>query len=942
MLVWLLAACSPKTTAPTAPEAKPLDDAACFAEVARTLSADDMDGRGTGTPGIEKARVWLDARLTALGLSPIGRDQVIPVVTGVTLGGANALSDAKGARAVGTDWTPLGFSSNGAFEGDVVFAGYGIRAEEKGYDDLAGVDVKGKVVLALRYEPGESDEKSPFDGKRPTRWSDLRYKALRMREAGAAALVFVTGPLNAEATEQDGLPRLKVDGPTSVAGLPVLQVTRGVANAWMKTGGLDLRKLQTAIDKDVRPQSRALKGVRVSGKVDLVPTEVEARNVLFTLPGTGTLADEVVVVGAHYDHLGHGGVGSMNPDVDAIHNGADDNASGVAGVVCAAERLVKQPPTVDRRTILFALFAAEEMGLGGSGWYVDHPLLPLDKTVAMVNLDMVGRVREGKLQAMGTDSSPGWVPLLDPLAKAEGLTLATGGDGYGPSDQMSFYTHGIPVVHLFSGAHSEYHSPADDFETLDTAAGGKVARLTAGAAGALATSSERLAFVQGTSGSPMLGDSRGYGAYLGTIPDYTTMMESKGGVLLSGVRDGSPAAEAGLQKGDRLVGLGSYTVENLYDMTFALRDHKPGETVPVKVVRDGAVVELRATLKSREERPGEARANPHAWSPKAGKEAAALIDPREKHLADLRQLTFGGDNAEAYWSPDGRKLIFQATPPDGTCDQEYVLDLETGEQSMVSSGKGRTTCGYYAFPKGERLLYATTENASPACPAPPDMSQGYTWAVYDGFDLVWQEPGKAPTPFLASPGYDAEATACFGDGTIVFTSVRDGDLELYTVKPDGTGLTRMTRTKGYDGGAFFTNDCKRIVWRASRPEGAELADYERLLGQALVRPSKMELFVMDRDGANVQQLTKNGAANFGPYPLPDDSGAIYASNVGASPREFDLWMVPFAGGEPTQVTFTPSFDGFPMFSPDGKWLVFASNRGGNGRETNLFVARWVP
>jgi len=927
MLTWLIAACSPKTTPVTSSAPPSHDDDACFAEVAEKLSADDMDGRGTGTPGIAKARTYLDARLTALGLRPLGHDQVIPVVTGVDLGSGNVL----GKLAVGKDWTPLGFSSNGAFDGDVVFAGYGIRAEEKGYDDLAGLDVKGKVVLALRYEPGESDAASPFDGKRPTRWSDLRYKALRMREAGAAALVFVTGPLNAEETEQDGLPRLKPEGPTSMAGLPVLQVTRAVASAWMKSGGLDLKKLQTQIDKDYKPHSRALKGVRISGTVDLVPTTVDAYNVLYTIPGSGALADQVVVVGAHYDHLGHGGRGAMNPDIDAIHNGADDNASGVAGVVCAAERLVKEP-AADRRTILVALWTAEELGLGGSGWYVDHPMLPLDKTVAMVNLDMVGRVRENKLQAMGTDSSPGWVPLLDPLAKTEGLALTSGGDGYGPSDQMSFYTHGIPVVHLFSGAHSDYHSPTDDFATLNTVGGGQVTRLTAGLVEALATQPERLEFVQGTSGSPMLGDSRGYGAYLGTIPDYTTMMETKGGVLLQGVRDGSPAAEAGIKGGDRLVALGGYTIENLYDMTFALRDHKPGETVPVTVVREGQTVELRATLKSREE---------IAWKPKAGKDATALIEPRETHIKELRQLTFGGDNAEAYWSPDGKKLIFQFTP-EGGCDQEYVLDLDTGEKTMISSGKGRTTCGFYAYPKGERYLYATTEKASAECPTPPDMSQGYTWAVYDGYDIVWQEPGKAPTPFLASPGYDAEATACFKDGTIVFTSVRDGDLDIYTVKPDGSALERMTNTKGYDGGAFFTNDCKRIVWRASRPEGQELADYERLLKQALVRPSKMELYVMDRDGSNVKQLTNNGAANFGPYPLPDDSGAIYASNVGASPREFDLWMVPFEGGEPTQVTFTPSFDGFPMFSPDGKWLVFASNRGGNGRETNLFVARWAP
>ncbi len=330
------------------------------------------------------------------------------------------------------------------------------------------------------------------------------------------------------------------------------------------------------------------------------------------------------------------------------------------------------------------------------------------------------------------------------------------------------------------------------------------------------------------------------------------------------------------------------------------------------------------------------------WTPKAGKDASALLDPREVHLADLRQLTFGGDNAEAYWAPDGHHLIFQWTKPEGGCDQEYIYDLDTGDVTLHSSGKGRTTCGYYDWPGGGRTIYATTEGASPECPPTPDMSKGYTWAIYDSFDLVWQDAEGNTTPFLASPGYDAEATACFSDGTIVFTSVRDGDIELYTVKPDGSDLTRLTHTPGYDGGAFFTNDCKQIVWRASRPEGDALTDYQDLLSQALVRPSKLELYVMNRDGSNVRQLTNNGQANFGPYPLPGDKGAIFASNMGGSVMEFDLWSVSFEGGEPEQITFTEQFDGFPMFSPDGRWLVFASNRGGKDRDTNLFIARWVP
>ncbi len=334
---------------------------------------------------------------------------------------------------------------------------------------------------------------------------------------------------------------------------------------------------------------------------------------------------------------------------------------------------------------------------------------------------------------------------------------------------------------------------------------------------------------------------------------------------------------------------------------------------------------------------------PEPWSPRAGVDADRLRDPREVHLAELRQLTFGGNNAEAYWSPDGRKLVFQRVPPEGGCDQQYVMDLDTGETALVSSGNGRTTCGYFDWPEGETLLYATTESGGDACPPEPDRSQGYVWPLYPSYELVRQKVADGvPEPFLSSVGYDAEATVCMADGRVVFTSTRDGDLELYSANADGSDLRRLTHTPGYDGGAFFTPDCSEIVWRASRPEGDALADYQRLLARDQVRPSALEIFLMKADGTDVRQITDNGAANFGPYPYPDASRILFSSNMGASPREFELWSVSREGGEPERITWSPEFDGFPMFSPDGRHLVFASNRGGRNRETNLFVARWVP
>jgi Tol biopolymer transport system component len=325
----------------------------------------------------------------------------------------------------------------------------------------------------------------------------------------------------------------------------------------------------------------------------------------------------------------------------------------------------------------------------------------------------------------------------------------------------------------------------------------------------------------------------------------------------------------------------------------------------------------------------------------AGKPFTATFE-NEKHFAEVRQLTFGGDNAEAYFSPDGRKLIYQTTSGGLKCDQEFILDLTTGRTTMVSTGKGRTTCGYFDYPEADRIVYASTHEASPECPKAPDMSQGYVWAVYDSFDLYEAgTDGSNPRKLTNSPGYDAEATWCHRGGKMVFTSVRDGDLDLYEMSESGE-VRRLTNTPGYDGGAFYSPDCSEIVWRASRPQGADLDGYRRLLSQALVRPSALELFVMKSDGSNVRQVTSNGAANFGPYFHPDGNRIIFSSNVGASPREFDLWMVDKKGGAPERITTAPGFDGFPMWSPDGEYLVWASNRSNPaGRETNLFIARWI-
>ena len=904
----------------------------------RTLSADAMEGRGLGTKGIDQAAVYIEKELRAAKIDPaFGKTyrQKFPVKIGVALGDKNRIDGLKSE-----DWTPLGFSSSGSFSGPIAFVGYGIEAPPMNYRELEGIDLKGKVALMLRYEPQERDDKSVFDGRKPSRWSAMRYKAMQARERGAVAVVFVTGPLQDEG--KDKIPALANDGPESPAGIPIIQVKTSVAKQW-----IDLDQFQKDVDADLKPRSRVLDAT-LTGTVDVKATYADGQNVAGIIPGKGRLANETIVIGAHYDHLGYGGKGSMRPNDTGIHNGADDNASGTAAILVAAKKLRELTASMpNRRAIVVALFSAEEMGLGGSSYFVDHLPFPLASIKAMVNLDMVGAMKDDKLVALGSESAPEWKALIDASAAELKVNVSSSGDGYGPSDQTSFYARQIPVLHFFTGTHDRYHTPDDDADAVNFAGAQKIAELTASVAAALARGDVNPTYARVTAAPAMQGDSRGYGAYLGTIPDYSAMEASSGGVKLADVRGGSPADKAGIKGGDVLVEIAGTRIENLYDMTFALQDHKPGTTVDVVVLRGGERVTLQATLGSRSPQaaPGGGAHGVTALEIKAGKPFEQKFEG-EKHLADIRQLTFGGENAEAYFSPDGKKLIYQSTNERGGCDQQYVMDLATGETKLVSSGKGRTTCGYFSYPAGDRILYASTEADGVSCPPPPDRSKGYIWGVYPSYDLYMAKADGSEAKRITNvPGYDAEATWCHKGGRIIFTSVRDGDLDLYEMDENGGNVKRITSTPGYDGGAFYNADCTEIVWRASRfDDPAKLADYQQLLKEGFIRPSKMELWVAKVDGTNAKQITSNGAANFGPYFTPDGKRIIYSSNVlDPRGREFDIFVLNKDGsGQPERITTAPAFDGFPIFSPDGKWLVWGSNRSNpEGRDTNLFIAKWV-
>lgn len=315
----------------------------------------------------------------------------------------------------------------------------------------------------------------------------------------------------------------------------------------------------------------------------------------------------------------------------------------------------------------------------------------------------------------------------------------------------------------------------------------------------------------------------------------------------------------------------------------------------------------------------------------------------ERHLANLRQLTFGGNNAEAYFSRDGKSLIFQRQDSvNAGCDQQYVMRTDGSNMRRVSNGKGRTTCGY--FIEGDRrIIFSSTHGSDPACPTPPDRSLGYVWPL-GRFELYTAKPDGQDLRQLTNTGaYNAEATASPDGKRVIFTSTRDGDVELYVMNSDGTGVRRLTHRVGYDGGAFFSPDGRMIVWRAQYPVGAaDSADYRRLLDQRLVRPSKLELWVANADGSNPRQVTTLGRANFAPYFHPDGKRIIFASNwEDPRGRDFDLYLINVDGTGVERVTRSADFDGFPMFSPDGRQLVFASNRHGKAAgETNLFIADW--
>ncbi len=550
---------------------------------------------------------------------------------------------------LGEGFTPLAIGGSGEFDVPLTFVGYGITGKHENYDDYDGVDVKGKAVVILRHEPQQANPHSVFDGTDNSQHAPFRRKVSNAYEHGAAAVIFCTDEFDIrkksaavrdrwqaavdeiaetnakfkeveKPTQEDWQkhqqkvqqlaeelrryadelqkaedPLLPFEGAGSEGSegrqFPILFCRRSELNKVVESAlGTSLAELELQIDKGPTPQSRELTGWRVAGETNVERHEVEVKNVVGVLEGEGPHADESIVIGAHYDHLGMGGAGSAAPGVHEIHNGADDNGSGTTVLIEVARQIAARGKP--SRRIVFIAFTGEERGLIGSARYVREPLIPIDKTVAMLNLDMVGRLTDEKLIVHGTGTAKEFDALVDRFGKDYGFEVTKKPSGFGPSDHSSFYGVKVPVLFFFTGTHTDYHRPTDDFEKLNVAGMRRIAEMVCEMALALATADTRPQYQEVHGGNESLGGG-GDRPYFGSIPDFA---QEEPGYALSGVTKGGPAERAGLQAGDNIVRFGESKIGNLEDFDSALRKYKAGDKVPVIVKRKGQEVKIEVTL----------------------------------------------------------------------------------------------------------------------------------------------------------------------------------------------------------------------------------------------------------------------------------------------------------------------------------------------------------
>jgi len=594
----------------TSPPTAEITQADLRAQVAY-LASEKLEGRATGSQGAQLAADFIAEHFKAAGLKPAGSHtsffQPFEFNAGVrVLTNSNTLTLSSdtlvGVFAVEKDFRPLSFTANSEAEGEVVFVGYGLTVPGKageGYDSYAGVNLSNKIALVLRYVPEEADTKRRAE---LNRYAGLRYKAMLARDYGAKAVLFATGPNSPNAGELAGL---NFDSSLAGSGIVAASISSNVVSALFAGSGKDLKSLQSALDKE-NPHAESgftLPKIKVKIATAIEHLKKTDRNVVAAIPpGSAAGRAEYVLVGAHYDHLGHGESGGamQRPgEEQAIHFGADDNASGTAAVLELAAALAKEraeKPENFQRGFIFALWSGEEIGLIGSSRFAEFPPLALSNVAAYVNFDMVGRLRENKLSLQGVGSSSAWRKLIEKRNVAAGFNLALQEDPYLPTDTTALYAKGVPVLNFFTGSHEDYHRPTDKPDTLNYEGLERITKFARAIIADLAKGPDRPDYLTVARSDSGGGSRENLRAYLGTIPDYATEVP---GVKLSGVRGGGPADKAGLKGGDIIVEFGGKKIANIYDYTYAMDAVKIGQPVQVVVLRDGKRVTLTVTPEAR-------------------------------------------------------------------------------------------------------------------------------------------------------------------------------------------------------------------------------------------------------------------------------------------------------------------------------------------------------
>jgi aminopeptidase YwaD len=569
------------------------------------LASDELEGRKPGTAGADKAARYIADQFSNYGLDCAapkstcrgagnnhpGYMKEFPFIASVQLAKNNSLNIWRNGRAssisLRTDWMPIGFSSNGSLsQTKLVFAGYGITATDLKHDDYANIDAKDKIALVFASTPDGDNQHGQF-----SRYSDVRWRAIAAKDHGAKALIVIASD---DKFAEDRLSRLSYDQTAGEAGLPVIAISRqAAAKLFGLAGPAEMGRVEKSPDtwaEQKLPEST------VSLSIDITRRSVPAYNVVATLEGSDpNLKREFIVIGAHYDGLGRGGESnSRAPGSNEVHHGADDNASGTAGLLELA-RIFSAEKTKLRRSIVFVAFSAEESGLIGSNHYVNNPAVPLADSVAMINMDMVGRLRDGKLSVGGIGTSAEFRKLVEGLnGGARGFTLQLSEDGFGPSDHSSFYAKQIPVLFFYTGTHEDYHRPSDTAEKINYEGEAKVVDFVGAIVRAIDSSDARPAYILARSRSG--GRSMSFRVYLGTVPNYA---ESNEGMLLDAVRDDSPASRAGIKTGDKIVKLAGREIKNVYDYTYSLGEMKPDQEYEVEVIRGGERLTLKITPQAR-------------------------------------------------------------------------------------------------------------------------------------------------------------------------------------------------------------------------------------------------------------------------------------------------------------------------------------------------------